>query len=239
MKKITTEILEIIPETPDVKTFRLKNSDHLTFIPGQYCLVSIPNHPTFSQLTRPFTFSNSPTEERFLELTIKEMGEFTKTLFQLKPGQNLQLKGPLGENLNFSEKISEDIVFLTGGSGITPFISTLRYAHAKKLPNHFSLLFGNRTEQDIIYAKELTALSKHPNFQVVHILEQPPNPWNGETGRIRREIVEKYISPIQAKLWYLCGPPGMMSAMKNLLQSLEIPKELWRIEPWEAPGKHN
>lgn len=238
MKKFFSSILSIKEETHDVKTFRIANSSNISFIPGQYCLVSLPDHPNFSKTTKPFTFSNSPTEKDYLDITIKKMGYFTSAMFELKKGDRLEIKGPLGEDLTFEESIQDDIVFLCGGSGITPFISMIRYSLIKSLPNSLNLLYGNRTEKDIIYEKELFALAeKHSNLKVVHILDTPSSLWQGEKGRLTKDIILKYTTNPEQKLWYLCGPPPMVFAMKTILSELKVAENNWKIEPWEIPGK--
>ena len=142
------KIIKIIDETPDVKTFRLKSENNIDFIPGQYCMVSFPDD---EDNKRPFTFSSSPTEKGYIDLTVKKMGVFTTKLYSLGIGDKLKIIGPNGESLNFDGSVKEDIVFIAGGSGITPFISALRYAAIKNLPNSITLLFSSKTEKDIIY----------------------------------------------------------------------------------------
>jgi NAD(P)H-flavin reductase len=115
-------------------------------------------------------------------------------------------------------------------------MSAIRYAMVRKLPNKIFLLFGNRTEQDIIYAKELSQIHGG-QVCVVHILEQPSAEWKGERGRIGRAVIERYIPLPLEKLWYVCGPPPMIKAMKEILKSLHVPEQNWRIETWELPGK--
>lgn len=237
MKKFVAPILEIRQENlRDVKTFVLENTGQISFIPGQYCLISIPNHPRFSKTTRPITFSSSPTKTAIFELTIKKMGEFTTTLFDCKPGDKLEIKGPRGDTLNFTDNITQDIVFLAGGSGITPFMSIIRYCFAKKLPNHLTLLFGNRTSEDIIFAEELQHLAG-PKLEVVNILEKPTGNLPCEKGYITRQVIEKYVTEPTNKLWYFCGPPCMMTAMKDILTNMDIPQTQWKWDPWELPGK--
>lgn len=237
------KITKIKEETYDVKTFRLKLPKRINFIPGQYCLVSFIDKKKFESDPRPFTFTNSPTEEGdFIELTIKKMGEFTTTLHNLKKGAKLKIDGPYGEALNFNNSIKDDIVFLAGGSGITPFISAIRYAIAKNLPNKMFLFFSNRTERDIIYEKELKRINKETNnIKIIHTLTNGwPEDWDGETGRINREMIEKYVKNPKEKLllWYICGPPPMVEAMKNILvEEMGIPKDRLRVEAWQLPGK--
>jgi len=231
------EILKIIQETPDVKTFRITRPSDFNFISGQYCLVSFLGKTQFIDESRPFTFTSSPTQKDFIELTIKKMGEFTQALFKLQPGAKLQINGPKGESLNFDASIKDNVVFIAGGSGITPCIAALRYAVAQKLTNKIILLFSNRTEKDIIYRKELETLNKGSIKIVNTITDQIPHGWNGETRRIDRAMIEKYIQNPKSWLWFVCGPPPMVVALKNILHELNIPEEKLRIEEWQLPGK--
>ncbi len=236
MKKVSGKIIEIKQETPDVKTFKVELNEKINFIPGQYCLVSIQN----KNESKPFTFTNPPTKDNIIELTIKEIGKFTGSLFSLKTGDKLNIEGPMGESLNFDESIKENVVFLAGGSGITPFISTIRYIILKNMKNNVTLIFSNRTKQDIIYKKELEEIKNKENIKVIHTLtNETPDNWDGEKGRINKEMIEKHVNSPREKLWYICGPPKMVQNMKELLNSIGIPKDQIKWEDWQIRGKHD
>ncbi len=218
-------------ETHDVKTFQLDLI--VDFVPGQYCLVSLPEKKD----NKPFTFANTPSEK--VQLTIKKMGDFTTAMHNLKKGEKVILNGPRGESLNFDDSVKKDVVFLAGGSGITPFISALRYAHKNNLSNNLFLLYSNRTKEDIIFGEELAELAKTKNISVVNTLSHSrPEDWEEETGRIDKEMIEKYVENIHSKLWYICGPPPMVDAMEEILRELEVKDENIRYEDWQIPGKH-
>jgi NAD(P)H-flavin reductase len=235
MTEFIEKILDIKPETHDVKTFRLTRSKNLEFIPGQYCLVRIIKQDNEK---RPFTFSSSPTKKEYFELTIKKIGEFTSKIFNLKKNDKLGVTRPYGKDLNFNENIKQDIVFLAGGSGITPFMSALRYSILKNLPNKFFLFFGNHSEKDIIYHDELNSIdNNHDNIKVINSLVNPNEEWKGETGFIDMEMITKYIKEPKNYLWYICGPPVMNNSMKKILKQFNLNKKNIRIEPWEIPGK--
>lgn len=227
------EIVEIREETYDVKTFRLKLDKTIKYIPGQYFLAYIGSE------SRPFTFSNIP-EKDYIEFTVKKLGTFTAKLHSLKAGDNVNIEGPFGEKLNFDESITDDVVFIAGGSGITPFMSAIRYAVNKRLKNKFYLFFSNKTEKDIIYYKELEKIRRISNIKVIKTLtDNVPDGWKGETGRINRQMIERYVSEPKDKLWYLCGPPPMIKAIKQILLEMNIPEKRLRVEDWQIPGKHD
>jgi ferredoxin-NADP reductase len=236
-KEIGAEIENVKVETHDVKTFVLKPEETISFTPGQYFLVSIPAHEDLKDEWRPMTFTNLPWD-RDITFTVKRMGGFTQALHELGVGAHLRLKGPKGKSLNFDESVKEDLVFLAGGSGITPCICIIRYALAKDLPNQMVLLFSNKTPKDIIYREELDRLNRERRITVVHSLSREiPDNWRGERGRIDRKMIHKHIQRPKDKLWYLCGPPPMTDQLEQELKEMGVSSERLRAESWELPGK--
>jgi len=145
------------------KTFTIKSPTDFNFISGQYCLVSFVDNKKFKDQRKPFTFTNSPTDKGFIELTIKKIGLFTTALFSLKIGDLLKIRGPIGRFLNFDETIKKNVVLIAGGSGITPFMSIIRYSLAKNLPNEIIMFNGNRTVDDIIFREYLEEIDDEEN----------------------------------------------------------------------------
>ncbi len=232
----TFEITNIFRETHDVKTFRLRAVDghKIRFIPGQYCLVALLSKG-FEGEKKPFTFSSSP-EKDYIELTVKKIGDFTSEMHKLSIGAKLEIEGPLGRAYNFNET-ERSIVFLAGGSGITPFMSIIRYVVDKNYATRLLLLFANQTEEDIIYRKEYDRIKReHSNIKVVYIVSNDQR-WQGEKGFISKEIVEKYINLSTPHFWYVCGPPPFNRAMQSLLAGLKIDEKYIKLESWQLPGK--
>jgi len=239
LKRTKAEIKDIKNETHDVKTFRLAPEESIDFTPGQYCLVSIAGSSKHEGTEKPFTYASSPTAD-YVELTVKKIGEFTKALHELEVGDSLILDGPRGKSLNFDETIEEDVVFLAGGSGITPFMSAIRYAIRRNLENKMTLIFSNRTEEDIIYIEELDEVNRREGFRIVNTLTDSwPQDWKGETGYIDRAMLEKYVNEACKKIWYICGPPPMIDSMEKLLAEENVPGEKIRYEKWMIPGKYD
>lgn len=236
--EFATKIINIIDETHDVKTFVVEKPKDFTFIPGQYCMVCLLDDDGEVCLRKPITFSNSPSEP-VLELTIKEVGNFTKQIFALKIGDKLKIDGPRGKELNFDGTLKSDIVFVAGGSGITPFRSILRFAVENKLSNNFTLLFGSVLEKDIIYRKELDELDKNnSNIKVVHVVSDDDH-FLGEGGYIDEYIIEDYVKDPKEKHWFLCGPPKMIDSIESILDKLGVEKTHIHIDPWKMPGKND
>lgn len=240
--KTEGRIEEVRRETHDVKTFTMELEESIEFTSGQYCLLSILSKPGYDSAEKPFTFANAPSQEgnSTIEITIKRVGDFTTAMHSLDVGKRLEIDGPYGEELNFDRSTDDDIVFLVGGSGITPFISSLRYLIENDLDNHITLLFSNRMESDIIYKEELERMDERDNITVVNTLtHEKPDYWARKTGRIDREMIDKYVNNPEERLWYICGPPGMVEAMNDLLTEMNIPSGKVRWEDWQLPGKYN
>jgi len=239
MEEFETTVTGVIQETHDVKTFRLERPKGLRFISGQYAMIALPGEPSLDGETRPFTFSSSPLEEKYVDFTIKLMGDFTRKMFALRGGERIILKGPLGEELKVDESVKEDLGLIAGGSGITPFISAIRYAIASGMTNKISLFYANRNEEDIIFHEELDRLMGS-RIEVIYCLSDGvPEGWTGEQGRIDKEMIVRHVKEPGKKRWLLCGPPGMIKAMRNVLKNINVADDMIMEEPWQIPGKHD
>lgn len=239
MKTLESEghIAEIRDEAPDVKTFVIEATNQIVFIPGQYCMASMPGNKAFQKEWRPFTFVNIPEDEH-VELTVKRMGAFTTAMHNMHQGDKVLLKGPFGEQLNFNESIQDDVVFVAGGSGITPFMCAMRFAAAKNMPNKIILLYSNKTVDDIIYRDELEALGQRENITVIQSLTKKiPEQWKGIRGRLNKDAILSHVEGPKKKLWYVCGPPPMVQSVKEMLADIGVPEQRLRIEDWKIPGK--
>jgi ferredoxin-NADP reductase len=225
--KIETETIEIIKRTHDVKSFRFLRPPNFDYKAGQYMFITIPNKD--QKLSKHFTISSSPTEKKFLEFTKKLTGsEYSTALENLSIGDKVIIDAPYGR---FTLDKENKIAMLSGGIGITPLRSICKYATDLKLKKSIILLYGNNTAQDIAFKDEFENLQKqNKNLKIVHIINQPPPEWKGYTGYINANTIKKEIADYKNRVFYTCGPPGMINAMKKILQELNIPKTQIRIE---------
>ncbi|WP_226990597.1 ferredoxin--NADP reductase [Methanosarcina acetivorans] len=175
-------------------------------------------------MKKPFTLSSSPTEE-FLEITKKLTDHpFSNALAALKPGDQVSINGPFGE-FTFREEY-RNIGMLSGGIGITPLRSIIKYLVDKKLNTSIILLYSNRSENDIAFKEELeNAQKQNPNIKIIDTITRPGPDWKGITGRINAEMVKKFIPDYRERTFFTCGPMKMVDSMVSLLQELEIPEK--------------
>jgi len=194
---------------------------------------------------RHFTISSSPTENFIMFSTRMRDSPYKKRLSTLEKGAKVKVRGPEG-NFVLHKDYSKPAVFLSGGIGVTPFRSMIKYATDMQLPVKIIMFDSNKDRNNILFKKEFddwTSINK--NLKIIYTIseedsqhkEQSPlstsNDWKGEYGRIDKTMILKYVdnSLLNNSIFYICGPPNMLKAMQILLQEdLEIPKERIKVE---------
>ncbi len=226
--KFETQIIEIVPRTSDVTSYRLPSPPELTYKPGQYFMITIKQDN--KELVHHFSFSSSPTEKDYFEFTKKLTDhEYSTALKSAKVGDWARIDAPYGQ-FTFEGEYPK-IALLAGGIGITPFMSIIKNATDKQLPAKITLFYGCRTEADIIFKDELETLqNQNENFKMVCIVNQPTSEWKGETGIITADMIRKALPDYNENIFYTCGPPPMVKAMETIIESLGLPKSQMKQE---------
>src|SRR5262249_32935831 len=150
-----------------------------------------------------------------INLTIKESGDFTRSIGLVQPGDSATVHGPFGRFSHTFHREEQDLVFVAAGVGITPHISMLRYMADLREPRRVLLVYASRTPADILFADELRALEagECPALKVVHVLSNPPGGWHGEVGRLDADRLLHLSGGPTGKAFYLCCPPAMTEAL--------------------------
>jgi cytochrome-b5 reductase len=221
-------LTDIYNDTHDTKTFRfgLPADATLDMLPGDHLYV----HATINgkAVKRPYTPSSLPGTAGCFDLTVKryEAGIISKYLHDQRIGDTVLMSGPRPGG-HWVDGMAKKVGFVAGGTGITPMISIIRWILTKGLDAELFLVFANKTEADIIFHDEWERdVRAHPNFHCIHVLEQPPAGWAGETGRITADILRKHLpSPGPETVLFLCGPPPMTDALETMLQGLGYSEE--------------
>ena len=219
-------------ETPTICAIEIEVArEKLPFKPRQCCLVEL-KLANGEVTDRDFSIALSPTRANLVFATRNTGSEFKKAFAELKAGDDVAISGPFG-NFIFEDSIT-NAVFLSGGIGITPLKSMVEYASDKKSSAKLTLIYGNRTPEEIAFRKELDAMAKtNPNLKVVHVVsnpEQGKEKWNGLTGRITAEIIKASVENLPSAVFYICGPPGMVEALHKILQEMGVSEEKIKIE---------
>jgi len=219
-----------------------KRTPYLHYTAGQYAFFDIGGVNNDSKgPIRHFTISSSPTENFVMITTRIRDTPYKKRLASLENGTRVKVRGPQGK-FTLHEDYSKHAVFLSGGIGVTPFRSIIKYVTDKQLPIKIVIFDSNRNQQDILFKKEFDDWTNtNKNLKIIYtITEEEAEPvqgfaheWKGERGRIDRTMLNKYLTDndIDDSTFYTCGPPAMIKAMQDLLQNdLQIPKNRIKVE---------
>ena len=151
------------------------------------------------------------------------------TVDYLKKGDAVKLNGPFGEFLLKTD--GEKIGMLSGGIGITPFRSMIKYCTDKDLKTKITLLYGNRSKADIAFKDEFEIIQKNnPNLKVVHTLSEADGGWMEYKGHIDESMIKKEIPDYLDSFFYCSGPPSMVKAMGELLLNIGVNEDKIRKE---------
>jgi len=217
-------VAEVRPERGRVWTLVLKPDGHsgLRFSSGQFAWLTLGDSP-FRLKEHPFSFASSAEHGEVLEFTIKEVGDFTKSIKNRKPGEIAYLDGPYGVFSAERYPKSPGFVFIAGGVGIAPIMSMLRTLADRGDQRPMLLIYGNQDWERVTFREELEDLQKRLTLQVVHVLTEPPTDWVGERGYINQELLSKYLPDQCSDLeYFICGPAPMRKAVERGLHGLQL-----------------
>jgi predicted ferric reductase len=189
--------------------------DGLRFRAGQFAWVRL-DRPPWSMREHPFSIASAPGGDGRLEFLVKEAGDFTRSIGTLRPGARAFVEGPHG-NLVVDHRPEPGLCLIAGGVGIAPLLSILRAERQRPA----LLLYGNRHDGQVIAREDLAA----SGAEVIHVLQEPPPGWTGETGLLTRDVVTRRCAAAarQGWLFVLCGPPPMMREVRAGLSALGVP----------------
>src|SRR6478672_8287926 len=195
---------------------------------------------------RHFTISSSPTENFIMFSTRIRDSPYKKRLLTLEEGTKVKVRGPEGQFV-LHQDYSKPAVFLSGGIGVTPFRTMIKYATDKQLPIKIVMFDSNRNINNILFKKEFDDWENiNRNLKIIYTISEGEDgrqheqssssvksDWKGEYGRIDKAMILKYLdtNELNNSLFYICGPPSMLQSMQTLLQeALQIPKERIKVE---------
>jgi predicted ferric reductase len=218
-------------ERGDTSTLVMQPDGHegFRFTPGQFGWLTMWGSP-FKITGHPFSFSSSAeaTDGR-VEMTIRNLGDFTSAMEHVPAGQRVYLDGPYGA---FTIGNPADMhVLIAGGIGITPMMSMIRTLADRGDRRPVILLYGSKDLESITFREELEALKARLNLVIVHVLSDPPDGWTGEQGYIGAAVFRRYLPPPYADHeYFICGPNVMMDAIERALGEMHVPMSKYHSE---------
>jgi ferredoxin-NADP reductase len=216
-----TAFLKRKKEAEGVFSFFFAKPENFSFLPGQYVDVTVPVNGRNESYS--FTLSSSPDEEELRFTTRKSLSVYKEALFSLKKGQMISMSGPHGGFI-LNEEDKPNLVFLSGGVGITPFRSMI--LHLVSSFESFSVILlasFSKIEDMIFYTEFQKIMKQHKNVHIIYTLSSENSPtWNGENGRINESIIKKYVSNLADYHFFIAGGNDMVDDTVILLQKMGI-----------------
>lgn len=212
-------ISEIHDETGDVKTFRVTGRDGkklFEHIPGQCAMLSIPGVGESM-----ISITSSPTIPDYQEFSIKRCGHVTTWLHAAEPGQEICVRGPLGNGFPVDTTFKgKDLLFIAGGIGLAPLHSVINYVRAKRENyGRVQIIYGSRSKADLVRYKEIVdEWIPEKNFEVNLTIDRAEDGWDGHVGFVPPYVTE--LNPDKRMTVVMCGPPILIHLSLGELKKL-------------------
>ena len=202
-------VTDIRTDTPDVKTFRVVGLDGkkpFLHIPGQCAMLSIPGVGEAL-----FSITSSPTNEEYMEFSIKKCGCVTTWLHAMEVGQQITIRGPYGNGFPVDTDFAgKDLVFVAGGIGLAPLRSVINYVrHYRSRYGTVDIVYGARSKDDLVDYQEIIDEWMQEDGINVHLtIDNPQEGWDGHVGFVPNYVKELGFDT--SKTVVMCGPPIMI-----------------------------
>ena len=217
------KVTDIRIETPDVKTFRVVGLDDkkvFEHIPGQCAMLSIPGVGEAM-----FSITSSPTNEDYMEFSIKKCGCLTQWLHQMDVGQQICIRGPYGNGFPVDTAFAgKDMIFIAGGIGLAPLRSVINYCrHYRDRYGKIDIVYGSRSKEDLVdYREILDEWMQDEGIKVHLTIDKEQEGWDGHVGFVPNYIKELGLDNKSTAI--ICGPPIMIHFTLSNLTELGFDK---------------
>lgn len=201
--------------------------------PGQFAWLSV-GHSPWAMRENPFTISTAPDHGPEISFSIKPLGDDSARLAKTTPGSLAYVDGPFGTFSVDRELDAAGFVMIAGGVGITPVMSNLHALRSRRDPRPVILIYANPELNDASFREELDSIARDIDLTVIHVPEEPPEDWQGESGRVDKALLTRNL-PGVTRDWphMLCGPPPMIAAASAALRDLGVPARRISFEIFE------
>lgn len=225
-------VARVAPERGNAWTLVLEPAGHqgLRFQPGQFCWLTL-RHSPFAMKEHPFSMSSAPAADGRIEITIKELGDFTRTVKHIQAGETAYVDGPYGAFSIDRYQKAPGYVFIGGGIGMAPLISMLRALADRGDGRPHTLFCGNSRWERATFREAVAQLAQRLDLSVVYVLEEPPESWAGERGYLTTDILRRHLPARRASFeYFVCGPTAMIAAVERSLAELGVPLSRYHSE---------
>jgi ferredoxin-NADP reductase len=213
-------VVDVIEETPRCKSLLLEPPAWPGHGAGQHVDVRLTAEDGY-QAQRSYSIASGPEDAELL-LTIERLddGEVSPYLVdELRPGDELELRGPIGGYFVWERSSDGPLLLIAGGSGVVPFRAMLRHHVASGSDTAVRLLYSARSLDEVLYRQEFESVTSEHRIAVWLALTRAwPEGWEGHRGRISPELLREVSwPPDEHPLVYICGPTGFVEAIAEQL----------------------
>jgi len=217
---ILATVQEVIEETPNIKTFRVSLDDPevreaFDFKPGQVAQLSV-----FGVGEATFVINSPPSERDYLQFTVMRVGEVTTKLHELRTGDKVGVRGPLGNWFPYEEMKGKDVLLIAGGIGMAPLRTLLLFILENRADyGRVTLLYGCRTPQDMCFKGDIPQWRSQRDVEVILTVDRRAPGWTEMVGLVPEVLKEIAPSP-KGTVAVTCGPPVMIKYTLEALKEL-------------------
>jgi len=205
-RPIRAEVLEVITETPTIKTVRFKPEETITFKTGQFVELTIPGVGE-----APFTPSSKPSIKEIMEVSVMRVGKVTDRIHQLKKNDTIGVRGPFGRGYPLDEFKNKELLVVGGGCGFAP-LRSLMYSLFDMSGEFKKLLFrgGCKNPGEFLYRKEIIEeWTQRNDLDITLTVDEGDDTWKGNVGLVTT-LLEGVGIDCKSGIAIVCGPPIMM-----------------------------
>ena len=235
MSTYTVRLLRREEVAESTMSFYFDKPAGFEFKPGQYldCSLLDPPETDAEGNIRTFSIASAPAEKDLMVATRMRDTAFKRVLKTMPLGSQIKIDGPLG-SFTLHSNASRPAVFLAGGIGITPFRSMIVNVARQGFTRRVTLFYSNRRPEDCAFLEELQKIgSGSKNYQTIYAMtkmEKSERAWHGETHHIDKAMLVRFVPDVTAPIYYIAGPPALVTAMKETLTGAGVNEDDIRSE---------
>ena len=220
----TLTITRVREQGRDIRSFDLRPANdsslpNVRFTPGQVAVLRVKKQePAY------FAFASAP-EDLDLEVLVKKTVGTSRALFDMQPGERVDLLDVAGQGFELSRQAGHDLIFVAMGTGVAPLRSALRHVLNRKQEfGQLVVLYGARTPEDFCYRDE-TGGWKRAGVELRQVVSQPDgHDWSGPTGYVQ-SLLDHVLPNLNSPVALVCGSREMIDQTRDRLQRMGFQPE--------------
>jgi sulfite reductase subunit B len=213
-RPIKAEVLDVITETPSIKTIRFRPQEPMSFKTGQFFEITIPGVGE-----APFTPSSRSSIQDVFEVSVMRVGKLTKAVHELKAGDTIGVRGPMGNGYPLDSFRGKELLVMGGGCGFAP-LRSLMYSLFDMSGQFKQLYFrgGCKNPGEFLYRREIESWGERKDLDLQLTVDKGDESWKGNVGLVLN-ILDSVKIDYKSGVVIVCGPPVMMKfGTKKLLE---------------------